>query len=86
MKNASTAFLGLGYIHFSEKKLQKTRKVENLVRFLSNCEPYFSNIQRARKMCKMYIESTGIYCKNIETIESMEVTTIESNAFPFHFA
>ena len=62
------------------------RKVENLVRFLSNFDPYFPNTRRARKNCKIYIESIGIYCKNIESIESMEVTTLESNALPFHFA
>ena len=47
------------------------RKVENLVRFLSNFDPYFPNTRRARKNCKIYIESIGIYCKNIESIESM---------------
>ena len=62
------------------------RKVENLYRFLSNFDPYFPNIRRVRKRCKIYIESIGIYCKNIESIESMEVTTLESNALPFHFA
>ena len=62
------------------------RKVENLVCFLSNFDPYFPNIQRVRKRCKIYIESIGIYCKNIESIESMGVTTLESNALPFHFA
>ena len=56
------------------------RKVENLVRFLSNFDPYFPNIRRARERCKIYI---GIYCKNIE---SMEVTTLESNTLPFYFA
>ena len=64
----------------------EARKVENLVRFLSNFDPYFPNTRRARKNCKIYIESIGIYCKNIESIESMEVTTLESNALPFHFA
>ena len=33
------------------------RKVENLVRFLSNFDPYFPNTRRARKNCKIYIES-----------------------------
>ena len=61
-------------------------KVEKLVRFLSSFDPYFPTIQRVRKRCKIYIESIGIYCKNIESIESMEVTTLESNALPFHFA
>ena len=62
------------------------RKVENIVRFLSNFDPYFPNIRRARKRCKIYIESIGIYCKNTESIESMEVTTLESNTLLFHFA
>ena len=62
------------------------RKVENLVRFLSNFDPYFPNIWRVLKKCKIYIENFGIYCKNIESIESMEITTLESNALPFHFA
>ena len=62
------------------------RKVENLVRFLSNFDPYFPIIRRAWKRCKIYIESIGIYCKYIESIESMEVKTLESNALPFHFA
>ena len=60
--------------------------MENLVRFLSNFDPHFPNIRRARKRCKIYIESIGIYCKNIESIESMEVKTLESNALRFHFA
>ena len=72
------------------RKLQlcwcRARKVENLARFLCNFDPYFSNIRRVRKRCEIYIESIGIYCKNIESIESMEVTTLESNALPFHFA
>ena len=34
----------------------------------------------------MYIENIGIYCKNIESIESTEVTRLESNALPFHCA
>ena len=62
------------------------RKVEKLVHFFSNFDSYFPNIRRERKRCKIYIESIGIYCKNIESIESMEVTTLESNALPFHFA
>ena len=62
------------------------RNVGNLVCFLSNFDPYFPNIRRVRKSCKIYIESIGTYCKNIESIESMEVTTLESNALPFHFA
>ena len=61
-------------------------KVENLVCFLSSFDTYFPNIRRARKRCKSYIQSIGIYCKNIESIESMEITTLESNALPFHFA
>ena len=60
-------------------------KVENLIRFLSNFGPYFLNVLRARKRCKTYIESIGIYCKNIESMESMEEQTLESNALPFHF-
>ena len=62
------------------------RKVKNLVRFQSSFGPYFPNIWRAEKRCKIYIESIGINCKNIECIESMEVTTLESNALLFHFA
>ena len=62
------------------------RKVENLVSFLSNFDPYFPNIRRVWKRCKIYIESIGACCKNIESTESMEVTTLESNALPFQFA
>ena len=61
-------------------------KVENLVRFLYNFDPYFPNIRRVRKRCKIHIESIGIYCKNIERIEYMGITTLERNALPFHFA
>ena len=64
----------------------ETRKVENLIRFLSNFDPYFPNIWRVLKKCKIYIENFGIYCKNIESIESMEITTLGSNALLFHFA
>ena len=39
------------------------RKVENLVCFLSSFDPYFPNIRRVRKRCKIYIESIGIYWK-----------------------
>ena len=60
-------------------------QVENQVRFMSNFDTYFPNIRRARKR-EIYIESIGISCKNIESIEFMEVTTLESNALPFHFA
>ena len=60
-------------------------KVENLVCFLLSFDPIFSSIRRAWKRYKIYIESIGKYCKNIESIESMEVTTFESNALPFHF-
>ena len=60
------------------------RKVENLVCFLPSFDPNFSSIRRAWKRYKIYIESIGKYCKNIESIESMEVTTFESNALPFH--
>ena len=62
------------------------RKVENLVCFLPSFDPHFPNIRRAWKRYKIYIESIGKYCKNIESIESMEVTTLESKALPFHFA
>ena len=34
----------------------------------------------------MFIGIIEKYCKNIGSIESMEVTTLESNASPFHFA
>ena len=49
----------------------RARKVENLVRFRFNFDPYFPNIRRARRRCKIYSESIEIYCKNIESIESM---------------
>ena len=62
------------------------RKVEKLVRLFSNFNSCFPNIRRVRKRWKIYIESIGIYCKNIENIESMEVITLESNALPFYFA
>ena len=57
----------------------RARKVEKLVRFLSSCDPFFPNIWRTRRRCKIYIEIIGIFCKNIESIESMEVTMLESN-------
>ena len=60
------------------------RKVENLVCFLSSFDPNFPNIQRVRKGCKIYFESIGIHYKNIDSIESMEVTMLESNALLFH--
>ena len=52
--------LGLGNIHFSEKKTIENhksvaagaRKVEKLVRFLPNFDPHFPNIWRARKRYK----------------------------------
>ena len=86
--------LGLGNIHFSEKKTIENhksvgagaRKVEKLVRFLPNFDPHFPSIWRARKRYKIFIEIIRKYCKNIESIESMEVTTLESRALPFHFA
>ena len=62
------------------------RKVEKLLRFLPNCDPHFPNIWRARKRYKIFIEIIGKYCENIQSIESMEVTTLESNALPFYFA
>ena len=62
------------------------RKVENLVCFLPSFYPNFSSIRRAWERYKIYIESIGKYCKNIESIESMEVTMLESNALPLHFA
>ena len=82
--------LGLGNMNLSEKKSHESvragvRKVENLVCFLPSFDPNFSSIRRAWKRYKIYIESIGKYCKNIESIESMEVTTFESNALPFHF-
>ena len=46
-------------------------KVVNLVCFFFNFDPYFPNIERARKRCNIYLESIGMYCKNIESIESM---------------
>ena len=64
----------------------RAHKVEILVRVFSNFDPYFPNIQRVRKRCKVYIESIGIYCKNIESNESIDVTTLESNTLLFHFA
>ena len=62
------------------------RKVENLVCFLSNFDPYFPNIWSVRKRCRIYIESIRIYCKSTESIESMEVITLESSALLFRFA
>ena len=62
------------------------RKVENLVRSLSNFNPYFSSVRRVQKRFKIYIESIRIYCKNIASIESMEVTTLESSTLFFDFA
>ena len=87
-KNASSVFLGLGSVRKNYRKCvgAGAPKVENLVCFFSNFDLYFSNIQRVRKRCKIYIESIGIYCKNVGSIESMEVTTLESNVLPFHFA
>ena len=91
-KNTSTVFLGL-YAFQWEKTIENHKcvgvgahKVENLVHFLSSFDPYFSNYRRVRKRCKIYIASIGIYCKNIESIETIEVTTLESNALPFHFS
>ena len=62
------------------------RKVENLVCFLSNFDPYFPNIWNVRNRCRIYIESIRIYCKSTESIESMEVITLESSALLFRFA
>ena len=93
-KNASTVFFGSWLYAFQWEKTIKNhkcigigaRKVENLVCFLSNFDRYFPNIRRVWKRCKIYIESIGACCKNIESTESMEVTTLESNALPFQFA
>ena len=87
-KNAFSVFLGLGSVRKNYRKCVGAggRKVENLVRFFSNFDLYFPNIQIVPKRCKIYIESIGIYCKNVGSIESMEVTTLESNVLPFHFA
>ena len=38
------------------------------------------------KKVKIFIKIIGKYCKNIESIENMKVTTLDSNAFSFHFA
>ena len=65
-------------MHFSEKKNienyicvgAEARKVENPVCFFTNFDPYFLNIWRVRKKCKIYIESSGRYCKNIESTDS----------------
>ena len=51
--------------------------------FFFNFDSYFPNIWAVQIMSKIYTESIGIYYKNIESIE---VTTLQSNAFPFHFA
>ena len=40
----------------------------------------FPIFREYEERCKVYIESIGIYCRNIESIESIEVTTLESNA------
>ena len=62
------------------------RKVEKLVCFLPTFEPHFPNVYRAGKRHKIFVEIIGKYCKNIECIENVEVTTLESNALPLHFA
>ena len=93
-KNASTVFFTSWLYAFQwEKTIENhkcvgagARKVKNLVRLFSNFNSYFPNIRRERKRWKIYVESIGIYCKNIESVESMEVTTLGSNALPFHFA
>ena len=54
-------------------------KVDKLVCFLPNFDPRFPNIWRVRKRYKIFIEIIGKYCKNIESIEGMKVTTLESN-------
>ena len=61
----------------------RSRKVENLVCFMSKFDPYFPNIRGVQKRCKIYMESIGIYCKNIESIESMEVATLENITLSF---
>ena len=38
------------------------------------------------KRYKIFIEIIEKYCKNIESIESMKVITLESNSLPVHFA
>ena len=56
-KNASTVFLGLGYMHHGEKKTIENqifvgagaRKVESLVRFLSNFDPLFFQYSESTK-------------------------------------
>ena len=92
-KKASTVFFTSWLYAFQlEKTIEKHKcvgagacKVKNLVRLLSNFDSYFPNIRRVRKRWKIYIESIGIYCKNIESIESMKLTTLENDALPFLF-
>ena len=72
-KNASTVLLnhvGAG-----------ARKVENLVRFFPYFDSLLPNIRRAQKRYKKVQYIIGKYCKNIESIESTKVTTLESNVF-----
>ena len=60
--------LGLGNVHFSEKKLYETigagaRKVENLVRFLHNFDPHFPNIRRVWKINRKILQKYWKYWK-----------------------
>ena len=55
--------LGLGKMHFNEKKIVENhksvgagaRKIEKIVRFLPKFDLHFFNISRARKRCIIYI-------------------------------
>ena len=77
-KNASTVFLGLGYMHFSEKKTKENhicvaslaRKVENLVRFLSSFEPYIPSIRRVRKGTKYVLKVLEYIAKILKVLKA----------------
>ena len=88
-------FLGLGYMHFSEKKVEVKRRLESCMSsqsrksssFFVQFWPLFSQYSESTKKVQKYwkVESIEIYCKNIESIESMEVITLQSNALSLHF-
>ena len=61
----------------------QSRKISS---FFAQFWPSFSQYLESTKKVQIFIEIIGKYCKNIESIESMKVTTLESNALPFHFA
>ena len=48
------------------------RKVENLVRFLPNFDPYFPSIRRVWKRYKIYIESIEYIAKILKVLKAWE--------------